>query len=139
MRPTTKRSELPNRSTVRARINNEFVDFLDGIKLAIGNASGSTSVGWDIWTAPHTSDPYCGVIALWIDVDFEAQVWTMRNEVIACRKVLGKHDGENMGRHLLLFLDRVGITSKTGHKVSLPLYMSAVSAYVLLAGARHER
>ncbi|RDX47039.1 hypothetical protein OH76DRAFT_1322659, partial [Lentinus brumalis] len=32
MRPTTKRSELPTRSTVRARINNEFVDFLDSIK-----------------------------------------------------------------------------------------------------------
>lgn len=67
---------------------------------------------------PHTSDPFCGVIALWIDVDFEQQAWTMRNEVVACRKVLGKHNGENLGRHLLLFLDRVGIMSKTGHKAS---------------------
>ncbi len=139
MRPTTKRSELPTRSTVRARINNEFVDFLDSIKTAITNAPGSASVGWDVWTAPHTSDPYCGVIALWIDVDFDHQVWTMRNEVVACRKVLGKHDGENLGRHLLLSLDRVGITSKTGHKVSSHHLSHTVPADAVLARAYHER
>lgn len=46
MCPATKRSELPTRSTVCARINNDFVDFLDSIKTAITNAPGSVSVGW---------------------------------------------------------------------------------------------
>ncbi|RDX49550.1 hypothetical protein OH76DRAFT_1324181, partial [Lentinus brumalis] len=35
MRPKTTRSELPTRSTVRARINNEFVDLIDNIKASI--------------------------------------------------------------------------------------------------------
>ncbi|KAI0692748.1 hypothetical protein C8T65DRAFT_546100, partial [Cerioporus squamosus] len=35
MRPKTKRSELPTRSTVRARINNNFIDFLDTLRTDI--------------------------------------------------------------------------------------------------------
>ncbi|RDX49211.1 hypothetical protein OH76DRAFT_1298571, partial [Lentinus brumalis] len=32
MRPKTSRKELPTRTMVRARINNEFVDHLDKVK-----------------------------------------------------------------------------------------------------------
>ncbi len=55
MRPKTRKSELPTRTTVRTRITNEYVLYLDGLVLAIHAAPGNISVLWDLWTAPHTS------------------------------------------------------------------------------------
>ncbi len=117
MRPKTSRKELPTRTMVRARINNEFVDHLDKVKEDIGRAPGAISSGWDLWSAPHTSDHYFGMIAQWIEVDENFSNWVLRDEVTACHKIFGKHDGENLGKYLLLCLDRVGITSKTDQKV----------------------
>ena len=70
-------------------------------------ALGNVSVGWDLWTAPHTSDPYFGLLVHWIDADLKVQVWTICSEVAACHKVIGKHNSNNLGLHLLLFLDHV--------------------------------
>ncbi len=105
--------------TVRARINNEYVDFIAEIKDAVSEAPGAVSSGWDLWSAPHTSDHYFGMLIMWVDVDWRSGTWTLRDEVAACRKMLGKHDGENLGKYLLLCYDRVGVTSKEGHKVSM--------------------
>ena len=117
MRPKTKRSELPTRAKVRTHINNSFVDFLESLTKDIAKAPGEVSSLWDLWTAPHTSDPYFGLILQWIDVDAKTGVWTFRDEVAACHKILGNHSGVNLGLYCLLLLDRAGVTSKKHSKV----------------------
>lgn len=79
---------------------------------------------WDLWTAPHTSIPFLGMIITWMEVDSDTRDWRIRCEVAALHEILGKHSGVNLGRYFLLFLDRVGITSKEHHKAShsLDLY-----------------
>ena len=62
MRPKTKKSELPTCAKVRTHINNQFVDFLKCLAKDIANATGEVFSLWDLWTAPHTSDPYFGLI-----------------------------------------------------------------------------
>lgn len=118
MRPRTKKSELPTRARVKTRIHNEFVAFLERLQEDIKKAPGDISSLWDMWTAPHTSDPFFGMILQWIAIDEETGKWTFRDEVGACHKVLGDHSGANLGRYFLMFLDRAGVTSKTHSKVS---------------------
>ena len=119
MRPETKKSELPSRAKVRNHINNEFVDYIEALKADITSerTPGKVSSLWDLWTAPHTSDPYFGLILQWIEVEPDSGEWTFRNEVAACHKILGTHSGANLGRYYLLFLDRAGVTSKEHNKV----------------------
>ncbi len=121
MRPKTGKSELPTRWTVRTNIINNFVDFMTDLKAAIDAAPGDISSLWDLWTAPHTSDSYFGLLVQWIEIvdsgDDALPAWRFRVEVAACRKVLGDHGGVNLGRNFIKFLDRCGITSKTHTKV----------------------
>lgn len=119
MRPGTKTSELPTVWKVKTRINNEFVGFLKDLKDDIEKAPGDISSLWDMWTAPHTSEPYFGLILQWVGVDEPTGTWTFRNEVGACHKVLGDHSGADLGRYFTLFLERAGVISKTHAKVSV--------------------
>ncbi|PIL25949.1 hypothetical protein GSI_11703 [Ganoderma sinense ZZ0214-1] len=115
MRPTTRSSELPIRSLVRTKITNEFVDFLNGLRDNISCAPGAVSIAWDSWTAPHISDPFLDMLALWIQVN--DGVWSMRDEVGVFHKIFGSHTGVNLSRYLLLFLDRIAVTLKSHNKL----------------------
>ncbi|KAI0746444.1 hypothetical protein C8Q80DRAFT_1121282 [Daedaleopsis nitida] len=117
MRPKTKHSELPTCAAVRTTINNSFIDFLADLNAEISSVPGDVSCGWDTWTAPHTSDAYLGLLVHCIKIDPRTGVWSFRDEVAACHKVVGKHTGANLGKYLLLFLDRCGVPSKTETKL----------------------
>lgn len=126
MRPQTTKSELPSRDAVRRKIENCFVDYLDQLRADISAAPGNVSALWDLWTAKHTSTPYLGLLLQWIQVDGDK--WVFRNEVGAFREIFGKHSGINLGRYLILLLDRVGVTSKTHSKVRhLSLHVTSVT------------
>ena len=73
---------------------------------------------WDLWSAPHSSSPFFGLIVQWIEVGGKnGEVWRFRDEVAAFHKILGKHSGINLGRYFVVFLDRCGVTSKEESKV----------------------
>ncbi len=58
------------------------------------------------------------MIITWIEVDPVTKTWKLRSEVAAMHEILGKHSGVNLGCYFILFLDRVGVTSKERSKVS---------------------
>ena len=118
MRPDTLPAELPTHTEVRVKIISEFAKYLKELRTDIAAAPGDVSVLWDMWSAPHTSEPYLGLLLQWIQVDSETGKWTFRSEVGAFFNVYGSHSGINLGRYLILLLDRVGVTSKTRSKVS---------------------
>ena len=134
MRPSTKTSELPTRYLVRTTITNKFVDFLNGLRDDLSRAPGNISIAWDSWTAPHTSDPFLGMLVLWIQIGEDGTL-SMRDEVGAFHKIFGSHTGVNLGRYLLLFLDRICVTSKSHNKVSLS---SSLRRFFLLCGHGRE-
>ncbi|OJT06528.1 Zinc finger BED domain-containing protein RICESLEEPER 2 [Trametes pubescens] len=121
MRPKTKREDLPTRATVYTRIQNEFGTYMSNLRKNIEAAIGDVSSNFDLWTEDHASIAYFGMIGQWIDthgpegehatVEYK---WALRSEVVAMHEILGEHNGANLGRYLLKFSDRVGITSKTG-------------------------
>jgi hypothetical protein len=63
------------------------------------------------------------MMAHWIDV--KEGKWKLRAEVIGFKAVSGNHGGENLGRHAVGLLDRVGIMDKNGTKVCC--YLMAVA------------
>ncbi len=119
LRPGTKTSKLPTVWKVKTRINNGFVRFLKDLKDNIEKAPGDISSLWDMWTVPHTLEPYFGLILQWVGVDEPTETWTFCNEVGACHKVLRDHSGADLGRYFTLFLERAGAISKTHAKVSM--------------------
>jgi hypothetical protein len=56
-----------------------------------------------------------GVTAHWISTD--AGVWSLEKEVIAFKGLTGRHDGQNLGAHLLACLRRVKIVTGSTNKV----------------------
>nr|VWP01648.1 Uncharacterized protein [Ganoderma boninense] len=116
MRPKTVKSELLTYSTVRSHITNTFVDYMTRLKEDISRAPGAVNTMGDTWTAPHTSDPMFGLLVVWIDIQPDG-TWVYRDEVAAFHKILGDHGGANLGRYLLLFLDRCGVTSRAHSKL----------------------
>lgn len=116
MRPSTRREEIPSTHIVRTQILNNFADYLSDNRQAICAAPGTISTNWDMWTEDQTSKPYLGLIGSWIDVTPEC--WTLRAEVLAFHIVMGAHDGDNLGRYFVKFLDRAGVTGKEYSKVS---------------------
>lgn len=119
MRPQTKTRELPSAYKVKNNVHNEFDDFIERIKTEINDAPGNVSILWDMWTAKHTSNPFLGLMARWVAIDAQTGAWSLRDEVIGCYNVFGEHTGDNLGKYLTMLLDRVGITSRTEHKVSI--------------------
>lgn len=115
MRPETISAELPSPDEVRVKILSEFAEFLQQLRKDIEAAPGDISILWDMWSAPHTSDPYLGLLLQWIQVD--GDTWTFRNEVGGFFNVFGAHSGINLGRYLMLLLDRAAVTSKSHSKV----------------------
>jgi hypothetical protein len=69
-----------------------------------------------------------GMMAHWIEV--KEGKWKMRAEVIGFKAVSGNHSGENLGRHAVDLLNRVGIMDKHGTKV---LSQSSGSCYGTLS------
>ncbi|KAL1947386.1 hypothetical protein VTO73DRAFT_14347 [Trametes versicolor] len=122
MHPKTGKRELPTRTTVRTYIGNKFVDFIVELRTTITAAPGKISSLWDLWTAPHTSDGYFGLLIQWIEVlepedDDAPPIWRFRVEVPAFRKVYGDHGGLNLGRNFIRCLDRCGVTSRDHWKL----------------------
>ena len=117
MQPKTVKSELPTYSTVRSHITNCFIDFMNQLKADIAWAPGDINGMCDTWTAPHTSDSMFGLLVVWIDIRSDG-TWVYRDEVAAFHKIIGDHGGRNLGRYLILFLDRCGVTSREHSKVS---------------------
>ena len=117
MRPKTVKSDLPTYSLVRSHITNCFVDFMNQLKADIARALGNVNGMCDTWTAPHTSDSMFSLLVVWIDIRPD-RTWAYRDEVAAFHKILGDHGGRNLGRYLILFLDRCGVTSWEHSKVS---------------------
>ena len=60
---------------------------------------------------------FLGVTAHWISV--ESGRWTLESAVIGFRSILGGHDRENLGRYVVGFTDRAGITGKNFSKASV--------------------
>ncbi|KAM5530832.1 hypothetical protein V8D89_015500 [Ganoderma adspersum] len=116
MRPKTVKSELPTYSTVWSHITNCFVDFMNQLKADIVRAPRDVNTMCDTWTAPHTLDPMFGLLVIWIDIQLDG-MWVYRDEVTAFHKILGDHSGANLGRYLILFLDRCGVTSRKHSKL----------------------
>jgi hypothetical protein len=116
MRPKTTREELPTAHVVRTKIINNFTNYLNDIRSAIRASPGTVSTNWDMWTQDQTSDPYFGMLGSWIDVSPAS--WTLRVEVLAFHIVIGAHDGENLGRYFVKFLDRAAITGRSYSKVN---------------------
>jgi hypothetical protein len=58
---------------------------------------------------------FLGMTAHWIEV--KNRKWKLRAEVVGFKAISGAHSGENLGRHAVGLLDRVGIMSKTQSKV----------------------
>jgi hypothetical protein len=58
---------------------------------------------------------FMGMTAHWIEV--KDKKWKLRAEVIGFKPISGAHSGENLGRHAVGLLDRVGIMSKNHSKV----------------------
>ncbi len=94
------------------------------LKADIARAPGDVNSMCDTWMAPHTSDPMFGVLVVWIDIRPDG-TWVYQDEVAAFHKILGDHGGRNLGRYLIMFLDRCGITSREHSKVSLRLDLIA--------------
>ena len=115
MRPKTTIADLPTTHVVRVKISNDFIDFLTQLKEDIGAALGLVSVTWDLWTEDHTSNPHFGLTGQWIEVKGDS--WKLRVEVFAFHVITGAHDGDNLGRWFVRFLDRAGVTLKTHNKV----------------------
>ncbi|RPD67770.1 hypothetical protein L226DRAFT_474435, partial [Lentinus tigrinus ALCF2SS1-7] len=117
MRPQTRKSELPSRTTIRTRITNDYAAYLDCLVTDIKATPGRVSVLWDLCTAPHTSTPYLRMIETWINVNSTMQTWTMRSKVTTLHEILRKHSGVNLGHYFILFLDCAGIMFKKHSKV----------------------
>jgi hypothetical protein len=116
MRPKTTREELPTAHVVRTKIINNFTNYLNNICSAIQASPGTVSTNWDMWTQDQTSDPYFGMLGSWINVSPAS--WTLRVEILAFHIVIGAHDGENLGRYFVKFLDHSAITERSYSKVN---------------------
>lgn len=119
MRPKTTRQELPSGWTCRKLIKNAFVDFLEELRTDIAAAPGEVSTNFDLWTRDQTGDPYVGLLGQWIHVTDTA--WKFRTEVLAFSVISGQHSGDNIGRYIVKFLDRVGITTKNSNQCKVRL------------------
>lgn len=106
---------------VNSEISNRFADYIRDIRNEIKRAPGKISVNWDLWTADTSKLSYFGLAAQWISV--EDGSWMFRAEVIACHRILGAHNGTNLGHYFMRFTERVGITSKDS-KTSNVCYVS---------------
>ena len=138
MRPKSTSADLPSAYDVQVHLHNQFVKHmkvlkdditvriswssLDGTDLCKWQAApGKVSVTFDGWSADTTKTGFQGMTAHWIDV--KEGKWKMRAEVIGFKAISGNHGGENLGRHAVGLLDRVGIMDKKGTKACWP-YLS---------------
>ncbi len=58
--------------------------------------------------------------------------WKMRAEVIGFKAVSGNHSGENLGRHAVGLLDRVGIMDKNGTKVLVVILWQSLRNLIVI-------
>ena len=75
------------------------------------------SITADGWTTDNTKTGFLGMTAQWVST--KDGKWTLREVVIAFKAMVGRHDGDNLGRYMMGLTDRVGITSDTSSKVRL--------------------
>ena len=132
MRPKSTTLDLPNSYNVKTYLHNQFVRHIADLKEQIAVSSfnksrtGLTNICWkaapgkisitsDAWSADTTKMGFMGMTAHWIGV--QDRKWKLRAEVIGFKPISGKHSGENLGRHAVGLLDRVGIMSNDQSKV----------------------
>jgi hypothetical protein len=131
MRPKSTTLDLPSSHDVKVYIHNEFVKHMAELKqeitvsssylkvlcyLPFQEAPGKVSITEDGWSADTTKMGFQGMTAHWMEV--KEGKWRLRAEVIGFKALSGAHSGENLGRYAVGLLDRAGIMSRKGSKVS---------------------
>ena len=64
----------------------------------------------DIWTTPTRDRSYLGIVANWVDADFEIQ-----NTLIALPAIEGQHTGANIAEVMLKVTEDYGISKQSGY------------------------
>jgi hypothetical protein len=134
MRPRTLKSDLPSAYDVKMSLNNEFVDYLNKLKVKITvknfsqvsmiwkkltnaqNLPGKVSLTVDGWTADTTKEGFLGITGHWIDVTEKGE-WELESKILALRGLSGDHGGKNLGRYVVGLCDRVGVIGNKESKV----------------------
>lgn len=100
-------------NTVKAMLLAEFDRGKEILKLAFKDALSKVHISFDLWTSPNKL-AMLGVVAHYLAPDL-----TAKSPLIALRKLLGNHSGENQGKILLEVAEEFDLSKeKLGYFIS---------------------
>jgi hypothetical protein len=98
----------PARSTLRNWVMTEYNEQRQVLKAELGEAVSAIHLSFDLWTAPN----YLAILSIfghWIDAHGQRH-----NKLLAFRRVIGKHGGQQQAEVVLKVLNELAICHKVG-------------------------
>ncbi|KAJ7142792.1 hypothetical protein C8R44DRAFT_603245, partial [Mycena epipterygia] len=111
LRESLHERDIPHHTKLRSLIIDQWREYYNALKRELSSALGKISFTADIWSSKGMH-PYLALTAHWLSRNAETGQVTLRQALLAFRRIQGGHSGARIARIVFHILESVEILHK---------------------------